>query len=405
MSHAYAQILKDDESKKYLTVNTHKGMFTYNRLPFGVSSAPAVFQRTMEGDLQGIPMVAVYLDDILVSGASKEEHLRNLNEVLGRLEEAGLRLKRSKCQMLQSEVFYLGHKVDAQGLHPMEAKVKAIREAPPPSNVTELKAYLGKDHSNADALSRLPVPELVEDDSLQGQVLMIDHMDDAPVNMSQVRKWTAKDATLSLVHSYVLNGWPEVRDPRLMPYYTRRLELSARDGCVLWGARTVIPPQGRSILLKMLHQSHPLKDAPSGLARSYLWWPRMDEDIAKKKATTGLSPAEMLMSRPLRSAYDLLKIQQKQLIQKEQHDKTAKLRQFMPGEAMYARNYGLGPKGIPATVESPSGPVSYTVLLGNGQRMRRHVDQVRARHPEARQSSDRLVHPPEELDNRPVERR
>ncbi|KAJ8365056.1 hypothetical protein SKAU_G00138870 [Synaphobranchus kaupii] len=263
----------------------------------------------------------------------------------------------------------------------------------------------GKDHSNTDALSRLPVPELVDDDSLQGQVLMIDHMDDAPVNMSQVRKWTAKDATLSLVHSYVLYGWPEVRDPRLRPYYTRRLELSARDGCVLWGARTVIPPQGRSILLKMLHQSHPGMSHMKGLARSYLWCPWMDEDI-EKEAATGLSPAEMLMSRRLRSAFDLLKpdlkIQQKQLTQKEQHDKTAKPRQFMPGEAVYARNYGIGPKWIPATVESPSGPVSYTVLLGNGQRMRRHVDQVRARHPDAWQCSDRLGHPPEQLDGRPV---
>lgn len=90
MSHAYAQNLMDDESKKYFTVNTHKGMFTYNRQPFGVSSVRAVFRRTMEGLLQGMPMVAVYLHDILFTGASKEEHLHSLNEVLSRLEEAGL---------------------------------------------------------------------------------------------------------------------------------------------------------------------------------------------------------------------------------------------------------------------------------------------------------------------------
>lgn len=143
MSHAYAQIQLDEDSKKYLTVNTHKGLFTYNRLPYGVSSAPAVFQRTMEDLLQGIPMVAIYLDDILVTGVNALDHLKNLNEVLGRLEEAGLRLKRSKCELLRDEVCYLGHKVNAQGLHPMEAKVKAISDAPTPSNVTELKAYLG----------------------------------------------------------------------------------------------------------------------------------------------------------------------------------------------------------------------------------------------------------------------
>ncbi|XP_033992105.1 uncharacterized protein K02A2.6-like [Trematomus bernacchii] len=143
MSHAYQQILMDDESKKYLTVNTHRGLFTYNRLPFGVASAPAIFQRTLEGLLQGIPFVAVYLDDILVSGVDEEDHLQNLETVLAKLEEAGLRLRRSKCTFLEEEVEYLGHRVDAQGLHPMEKKVKAIMEAPNPTNVTELKSYLG----------------------------------------------------------------------------------------------------------------------------------------------------------------------------------------------------------------------------------------------------------------------
>lgn len=54
MSHTYQQILRDDDLKKHLTVNTHRGLYTYNRLPFGVASAPAIFQRTMEGLLRGI---------------------------------------------------------------------------------------------------------------------------------------------------------------------------------------------------------------------------------------------------------------------------------------------------------------------------------------------------------------
>lgn len=62
---------------------------------------------------------------------------------LKRLQEAGLRLKRAKCLFMKDEVMFLGHKVDATGLHPVNEKVRAIQEAPTPSNVTELKAYLG----------------------------------------------------------------------------------------------------------------------------------------------------------------------------------------------------------------------------------------------------------------------
>ena len=85
----------------------------------------------------------MYLDDILVAGDSKEEHLMLLGEVLDRLERAGLRARKDKCQFMVPEVSYLGHRIDASGLHPLEDKVKAILEAPSPRNVRELKSYLG----------------------------------------------------------------------------------------------------------------------------------------------------------------------------------------------------------------------------------------------------------------------
>ena len=145
LAHAYQQIVLDDESKKVVTINTHivKGLYQVNRLPFGVASAPSMFQRIMESILQGLPNVSVYIDDILVTGKTPLEHLSNLDTVLTRLEQAGLRLKRKKCVFLLPVVEYLGYKISAQGIQPTEEKVNAIREAPTPQDVSQLKSFIG----------------------------------------------------------------------------------------------------------------------------------------------------------------------------------------------------------------------------------------------------------------------
>ena len=126
LAHAYQQLQLDDESRPYTTINTHRGIFHYTRLPFGVAAAPAIFQRTMESLLGGLPHVCVYLDDILVTGESEAAHLRNLAVVLERLESAGIRLKRQKFSFMIPEVEYLGHSVSEKGIQPMSEKVRAI---------------------------------------------------------------------------------------------------------------------------------------------------------------------------------------------------------------------------------------------------------------------------------------
>ena len=77
----------DTDSRVYVTINTHQGLFRYTRLPFGIASAPAIFQRTMETILQGLPNIQCYIDDILITGTSEQEHIHNLEEVLKRLSE------------------------------------------------------------------------------------------------------------------------------------------------------------------------------------------------------------------------------------------------------------------------------------------------------------------------------
>ncbi|KAL5506337.1 hypothetical protein EMCRGX_G007955 [Ephydatia muelleri] len=143
LANAYLQLPLEEESKEYITISTHRGLYRYNQLPFGVSSAPAIFQRTMESLLAGIPNVSVYIDDLLVSGSMEEEHLHTLEAVLDRLSNAGMKLKLSKCFFLLPSVEYLGHVISAEGIRPSSEKTRAISNAPAPQNVTQLRSFLG----------------------------------------------------------------------------------------------------------------------------------------------------------------------------------------------------------------------------------------------------------------------
>ena len=127
LSQAYLQLAVDDDSKELLVINTPKGLFRYNRLPYGVSIAPAIFQSVMDRVLHNLP-VACYLDDILIAAPTVKEHDILLEKVLQRLQDSGIHLREDKCQIAQEQVEYLGHVVDATGIHPTKDKVRAIKE-------------------------------------------------------------------------------------------------------------------------------------------------------------------------------------------------------------------------------------------------------------------------------------
>ena len=107
----------DEKSTSYVTINTHQGLYRYTRLPFGVASAPAMFQKLMDVVLQGVPGVICYIDDILVSGKDEASHMKSLEEVFRRLEKQGFRLKKEKCEFLMSSVEYLGHQIGIRALY------------------------------------------------------------------------------------------------------------------------------------------------------------------------------------------------------------------------------------------------------------------------------------------------
>ena len=132
----------DNPNKKLVTLNTHHGLYHYNRLPFGVASAPALFQRAMDMILEGVPNVICCIDDILVSGSSYEQHISSLEEVFKRLLKEGITIRRSKCSFFTDNVEYLGHIVDKEGLHSSPKKLEAILNAPIPKNVHQLRSLL-----------------------------------------------------------------------------------------------------------------------------------------------------------------------------------------------------------------------------------------------------------------------
>ena len=88
---------------------THRRLYKYKRLPYGVVSTPAIFQKLMESVLQDIPNVVIYIDDILIMGKSESENLANLASVFDQLQQSGLRITTTKCSFMQVSAEYLGH--------------------------------------------------------------------------------------------------------------------------------------------------------------------------------------------------------------------------------------------------------------------------------------------------------
>ncbi|XP_063371511.1 uncharacterized protein K02A2.6-like [Cydia amplana] len=142
LSQAYAQF-ELDESKKYTVINTHKGLFMYNRLIYGLASSPGIFQRKLEQLFADMPRVGVFLDDLIITGVDDRSHIDTLHEVFERLRKYGLRVKKDKCTFFADSVTYLGFVISKQGVHTCPEKIEAIKQVPVPNNVAELRSFLG----------------------------------------------------------------------------------------------------------------------------------------------------------------------------------------------------------------------------------------------------------------------
>lgn len=452
LSQAYNQV-ELDSSDVYTVINTHRGLFKYKRLVFGLASSPGIFQRIMCNLLRGIPNVQTFLDDVIVGGKTWEEHFQALESVFKRLHEKGLKLKRSKCVFLVEEVSYLGYIVSKEGIKADPTKVEAIQKMQRPRNVSELRSFLGllnffakfiknfsailvplyhllkknvdwhwtdecentfnkvkklltstevlrhydpakpliltcdasqrgvgglisqpgprgerpvayisrtlnaaeknysqihrealaiifcmkkfhqylygrkftlrTDHkplvsifgpqtgipamaasrmqrwavimsaytydieyiktneNSADGLSRLPVSDSTnKPNKIPEQTFLHLAQDALLLDYNDIKRGTKNDPILVRILSYIRDGWPaECEIQAMRPYFNRKNELYEELGCVMWGYRVVIPTSCRDKVLKIIHEPHMGIEKSKALARSYVWFPGIDEAL------------------------------------------------------------------------------------------------------------------------------
>lgn len=463
LSDAFLQVEVDDDSKHLLTINTHKGLFRYNRMAFGVKIFPAIFQQIMDEMLAGLSFVAAYIDDIFVAGRNQQEHDKNLREVLHRIQDFGFKLKFEKCKFSVTEIKYLGFIINQHGLQPDARRVAAISNMPQPSNVPELRSFLGAvnfygkfvsnmrrhrgpldellhkdvkwqwsnqhvqcftklkeilcsglllthynperdiivaaDASNyglgavilhefddgsvkaiyhasrsltsaekaysqiekeglalifavtkfhkmifgrkfklhtdhkpllaifgrktgiavhqanrlqrwaitllqydfdisyvstnsfgyADVLSRLMQDQKQEEEDFviasikfEAEInqILADAFDNLPVTHKMVRAETEKDPILQQIMKFVKEGWPQsTEDDDLKPCINRQLDISIIEGCLMYGDRVIIPKVLQKRILKQLHKGHPGIERTKSIARSFVYWHRIDSDV------------------------------------------------------------------------------------------------------------------------------
>ena len=163
------QIPLDDESAKLTTFISPFGRYFYRRLPQGITSAPEIFQRTVEEIIAGEEHAVCFFDDILVFSENEDDHEKHLKNTMEKLNSAGIKLNKEKCQFRQQEIDFLGFVIEKDGVKADPRKTEAILEMPDPTDVAELRRFLGMVNYLGRYLQNLssvlqPVTELLEKD-------------------------------------------------------------------------------------------------------------------------------------------------------------------------------------------------------------------------------------------------
>ena len=144
LAKGYWQVPLAEEDREKTAFTTPNGLYQFLTMPFGLSGAPATFQRMMDEVLRGLnSFVGVYLDDIVIHSGTWEEHIAQLEEVFTRLKGANLTIKLKKCVFASDNCTYLGYKIGQGGVRPEEGKIKAVNEMSRPQTKKQIRTFLG----------------------------------------------------------------------------------------------------------------------------------------------------------------------------------------------------------------------------------------------------------------------
>ena len=140
---SYHHIVLGKSSRAKTAFVTPFGKYEFPMVPFGLAQAPAYFQLLMNKVLEGLEFAMTYLDDIIIFSQNELQHLEHLEIVFSHLQEAGLKMKHSKCDFFKSEIHYLGHLISPEGISPLPTKLDSIKHMPALNSVKEIKQFLG----------------------------------------------------------------------------------------------------------------------------------------------------------------------------------------------------------------------------------------------------------------------
>ena len=145
MASSFHQVSVREEDREKTAFITHKGLFQFKQMPFGLVNSPKTFERLIELVMSGLQgeKCLVYLDDVIIYGKTFSDTLENLISVFERFRKANLKLKPKKCAFFRDEIKYLGHIVSEHGVKCDPAKIEAVQNCPTPKNVNDVRSFLG----------------------------------------------------------------------------------------------------------------------------------------------------------------------------------------------------------------------------------------------------------------------